>query len=170
MIKIKQQSEMIIQSFFNQSKGLIGKPVYTILPSKVVIQIPYFGESNVFHFNALGLSLARLFLFTQLELRFIRLSKPYLDSYIFAQYLALNTSKYNFTRIFHQSKISKLAGIKLELAGRLVTQRNISRKTVINQHIGSFKKCKSSYLDFSQYASKNKMGVFTMKVWLNHSK
>lgn len=60
-----------------------------------------------------------------------------------------------------------VTGLKMELAGRLPTQRSVPRKTVENSHTGSFtevNKGLSSGLDFSQYASKNKLGAFTMKV------
>lgn len=97
----------------------------------------------------------------------------------------MNAGKYNFTRmqkmIFSKVPTLKmdtvlpvgedvlpgmLSGVKLELAGRLTTQRSIPRKTVENGHTGSFtvsKKLNSS-LDFSQYTSKNKIGAYTMKV------
>lgn len=71
---------------------------------------------------------------------------------------------------------SLLTGVKLELAGRLTTQQSIPRKTVDNTHTGSFTVSQSktdtadrslqlnSSLNFSQYASKNKLGAFTLKV------
>jgi len=122
--------------------------------------------------NALGVTLTQLFNKT-VEIRLIRLQYPYLDSSILAQYLAINAGKYNFTRmqknLFSKVPIvlpldvmpSQLTGIKLELAGRLTTQRSIPRKTVENVHTGSQN---STSLDFSQYSSKNKIGAFTMKV------
>jgi len=69
--------------------------------------------------------------------------------------------------------VTGIAGIKLEVAGRLTTQRNIPRKTLDSIHTGSFQKANvnpnplvnlNSKLDFSQYASKNKLGAFTVKV------
>lgn len=58
-----------------------------------------------------------------------------------------------------------VTGVKMELAGRLTTQRNIPRKTVSNAHTGSFTYNKrDSYLDTGLYASKNKIGSFTIKV------
>jgi len=62
-----------------------------------------------------------------------------------------------------------ISGVKAELAGRLTTQRNRPRKTVTNAHKGSFTVSNelSSSLNLSQYASKNKLGAYTMKVWLS---
>lgn len=154
---INTHLELIINSFFAQFKVLTGKMTYSIQSNKVVVQIPYFmptSLSEIPKINALGIAITRLFGKT-VELRLIRLRYPYLDSSILAQYLAINAGKYNFTRmqkmIFSKVPTIKMntvlptdalpgqvTGIKLELAGRLTTQRSIPRKTVENGHIGSF--------------------------------
>jgi hypothetical protein len=61
---------------------------------------------------------------------------------------------------------SVTTGVKLELAGRLTTQRNIPRKTVNNAYTGSFTVSDNlaSSLNFSQYTTKNKLGAYTVKV------
>ena len=66
---------------------------------------------------------------------------------------------------------SNMIGLKVELAGRLTTQRSVPRKTVSNSQKGSFvcsaslsKSENNSSLDFTQYTSKNKFGAFTIKV------
>ena len=78
-------------------------------------------------------------------------------------------------------KLNQFIGIKLELAGRLTTQRSIPRKTVSNKHTGSFSttvpanngisgqyqsetSSKQLLTDSNQYASKNKLGSYTIKV------
>lgn len=119
----------------------------------------------------------------KVEVRLLGLRYPYLDRSILAQYVAINGGKYNFTRM-HKLIFNKLTtvkknsvlptdalsghitGLKLELAGRLTTQRSIPRKTVSNKHTGSFyvNKNRGSSVDFSQYASKNKIGAYTIKV------
>lgn len=156
-----------------------------------------------------------LALTTQCELRFVKLRYPYLDSSILAQYLAINTSKYNFTKLqksvfknlpalkdnsritltsrpFQNSSTSQgvsfsetldvngnndllfspplITGIKIELSGRLTTQRSVPRKTVSNCYTGSFTVNESlnRSLAFSQYTSKNKLGAYTIKVWLSN--
>ena len=120
------------------------------------------------------MAVARLF-GTQVELRLVRLQYPYLDSAILAQYIALNAGNYNFLRmqkmLFNKVSLAstnslphQTMGIKVELAGRLPTQRSIPRKTVENGHIGSFSSTSGQPLDFNQYASKNKLNAFTIKV------
>jgi hypothetical protein len=92
-----------------------------------------------------------------------------------AQYIALNAGNYNFLRmqkmLFNKVSLAstnslphQTMGIKVELAGRLPTQRSIPRKTVENGHIGSFSSTSGQPLDFNQYASKNKLNAFTIKV------
>ena len=182
----------MINAFFAQfsTQMLKGKATYKVLPNgKVVVQIPYYGAENrrfsealtESKINALGIAITRLFNSTKsphttVELRLVQLQYPYLDSSILAQYVAINAGKYNFLRMQKMTfkalrgakglLPSQLTGVKLELAGRLTTQRSIPRKTVENGHTGSFtvNKQLNSSLDFSQYASKNKLGAFTIKV------
>lgn len=115
----------------------------------------------------------------KIELRLVQLQYPYLDSFILSQYVALNACKYNFARIHKRifknvspkkanmtSLPSYITGMKMELAGRLTTQRSIPRKTVSNKHTGSLH---GSSKNIGNYASKNKIGAYTMKVWLSES-
>lgn len=143
--------------------------------------------------NALGAALTMVLSHNsncQCEVRLVRLRYPYLDSKILSQYLAINAGKYSFTRLQkevfsqvptvainnvlpitsastgNQMTNNLLAGVKLESAGRLTTQRNILRKTVNNAYTGSFTVSDNlgSSLDFSQYTTKNKLGAYTVKV------
>lgn len=182
----------LVSSFFAQSKILVAKPSYKTMPNgKVVVQVLYYVPNGVEpladnKINALGVAIAQLLGDTRvghpsslgriedapsvtgrpgLELRLVRLQYPYLESSILAQYVAINAGKYNFLRmrkmVMNKGKSGLASGLKLELAGRLTTQRSIPRKTVENGHTGSFS---GKALDFSQYASKNKLGAFTIKV------
>lgn len=195
----------VIQSFFKSTKVLSGKPVYKVsagqkrphssaelvFNQKVVVSIPYFDTQNGLtktQTNALGMAITRVFgPGVSVELRFVRLQYPYLDSSILAQYVALNAGNYNFLRMqkmmfnnisatVASNRVSlsssllphQTMGVKVELAGRLPTQRSIPRKTVDNGHIGSFSSkgnsSRSTPLDFNQYTSKNKLNAFTIKV------
>lgn len=100
----------IITSFFAPYKVLVGRPVYKTLSSKIVVQIPYYMPKNMnavltdSNMNTLGLAIAQLLMQCVvakttggLDVRFIRLRYPYMDSQILAQYLAVNSGKYNFT-------------------------------------------------------------------------
>lgn len=168
----------LVSTFFAQSKILVAKPSYKTMPNgKVVVQVLYYVPNSVEpladnKINALGVAIAQLLGDTRVELRLVRLQYPYLESSILAQYVAINAGKYNFLRmrkmvmnrsagLTTKGKSGLASGLKLELAGRLTTQRSIPRKTVENGHTGSFS---GKALDFSQYASKNKLGAFTIKV------
>ena len=203
----------LITSFFGQFRVLVGKPLYKMHMNKTkfVVEIPYFVpitnklirniKSKPYLIPVTDSQLCLLAsAITELcnpvehlnvpvnvEVRFIRLRYPYLDSAVLSQYLALNAGKYNYTRmqkrVFNKVPIlstisgltnadhkslynglpSYVTGAELELAGRLTTQRTVPRKTVDNTHTGSFT-APSSLIDFSQYASKNKLGAFTIKV------
>ena len=175
----------MIKGFFAGKDVLIGSPKFIITTNKIIVQIPYYSRTVLRETNVNAL-MSLLKSTKQIELRFIRLQYPFLDSSILSQYLALNASKYNFLRmkkILFQKSLggtdtasrrflddtylpSLSTGVKMELSGRLTTQRSIPRKTVINAHKGSFtvsNKLDAS-LNLNQYTSKNKFGTYTMKV------
>lgn len=119
------------------------------------------------------------------ELQVIKLNNSVLDSSIFAQYLTHNASKYSFNRILDMLKnslptvssdgsldstlnpTSHITGIKVKLSGRLVTQASGPRQTVQAGRIGSSSRGIYSTTDYSQHTNKNKLGAFTMKVWIS---
>lgn len=173
----------LIHLFFAQN--LVGNPSYKLLANgKVSVLIPYYcpdGDSlSPQKTQALGAALSQVMISKGVEIRVIKLRYPYLDRSILAKYTALNAGKYPFARI-HKTVFQKRAffllptgdktfgqfndnlpysskGLKLELAGRLTTQHSIPRKTVANKHIGS------RFKGHFRYASKNKLGAFTIKV------
>lgn len=191
---------LIVNTFFAGFKALVGKPVLTEKPGKIVVQIPYFLPSSATtpDFNKLAVAVSHSGMSgyatnaSQVEVKLIRLRYPYSDNVILSQYLATNAGKYNFLRmkkmLFDKihceispnstSLPSHLSGVKMELAGRLTTQRSIPRKTVANVHKGSLQasshgqggKAKFSNPNalktnnLSQYVSKNRLGAYTMKV------
>lgn len=120
-----------------------------------------------------------------------RLYYPYIDSFIFAQYLAYNASTKNFlnfkrsifskaTKAFHNSDLpSHITGIKVQLSGRLKTEPEIPRITVKSMIIGSFStnsdgpsnskllslaNYHNQVIDYSRFTTKNNIGAFTIKV------
>lgn len=92
-----------IEYFFAPISGLISKPTFTITPSKVSIHLFYYlpsadQELNSSAVNALGKILGKIFN-CAVNVKLIRLHYPYLNSYILAQYIAINGHKYNFSRM-----------------------------------------------------------------------
>jgi hypothetical protein len=163
----KSTSRLADKSFgVNKNKGaakvLASKPVFTTSGSKVVINVFYYipGAKNQAlsngTVNSLGEALSKLFK-RPVELRLVRLHYPYLNSHILAQYIAINSRKYNFTRIqraiFSAVRVVRadtimnsegvllpayITGVRIKIGGRLATQRSVPRQTVQTAQIGTF--------------------------------
>jgi hypothetical protein len=189
IMSVQRQAISIIQSFFAKYQSLVGKPVFTVNPDKVIVQLFYYapGEDSITNTSiaALGDALTRCWGRT-VELRLVRLNHSALDSSIFAQYLTANGGKYSFNRILDMLKgslptvvsdgsidesdtssvspASHITGVKIKLSGRLTTQRSSPRQTVQAGRLGSSAKGQYGLVDYSQHTAKNKLGAFTMKV------
>lgn len=184
----QRQAIAIIQAFWAKYDSLVGKPVFTLSPNQVIVQIFYYAPTETIsseRITALGDALTRCWDRT-VELRLIRLNHSALDSSILAQYLTKNAGKYSFNRILDLLKsslptvvsegsvdeslrlpVSHITGVKVQLSGRLTTQRASPRQTVQAGRLGSSAKGPFGTLDYSQHTSKNKLGAFTMKVWIS---
>ena len=121
IMSMQRQAISIIQSFFaffggtpKTYQSLVGKPVFTVNPDKVVVQLFYYAPTETItnaSIAALGDALTRCWGRT-VELRLIRLNHSALDSSIFAQYLTALSSpsgggtggKYSFNRILDMLK------------------------------------------------------------------
>ena len=180
----------LITHFFSPINALAGKPVFTVITSTVVVHVFYYipvtGQTlNNNTVNNLCETLRSL-LERQIELRLFKLHYPYLNSYILAQYIALNTQDYTLVQIVRrifssQSPVkdtlsvnvqtsdlpSHIVGIKVRVSGRLVTERSRPRQTVQTEQLGSFAKRNLSLMDKASFTSKNKKGPVTIKVWIN---
>lgn len=185
IMSMQRQALSIIQSFFAKYQSFVGKPVLTVNPDKVIVQLFYYAPTDTItnaSITALGDALTRCWGRT-IELRLVRLNHSALDSSIFAQYLTANAGKYSFNRILDMLKgtlptvvsegsasdssttpVSHITGVKVKLSGRLTTQRSGPRQTVQAGRIGSSAKGHYGTVDYSQHTSKNKLGAFTMKV------
>lgn len=127
---------------------------------------------------------------TEVELDLVLLRYPYHDSHILAQLLGLNSRRYNFNNlvkklfkkatifnkitegeratVLSQSVPAQLTGIKLRIAGRLTTQRIVPKATVKTAYKGSFERSKENFVESSTYTAKNKIGAYSVRVWLSH--
>lgn len=187
-MSLQRQAISIITAFFAKDKSLVGKPVFTVSPDKVIVQLFYFASGNSLtnaSIATLGNALTRCWGGT-VELRLVRLHHGALDSSIFAQYLTANSNKYSFNRILDILKdaiptvvsdgsvsetsttpLSHITGVKVKLSGRLTTQRSGPRQTVQAGRIGTSAKGQHGTVDYSQHTAKNKLGAFTIKVWIS---
>jgi hypothetical protein len=136
----------------------------------------------------ISLILRRLFK-KPLELEIIRLYYPYYETNIFMNLLNKTIKKIQIRKvlyklfrkanIFKPSKLihnkinripSFISGIKIRIAGRLMTQRIIPRKTVKIISRGSLAKGNMIHLEKGRIINKNKRGAFSITVTIGHLK
>jgi ribosomal protein S3 len=190
MLNATRTSIKLIENFFSPINALASKPVFTIKNNSVIVYVFYYipvpGKAlNNNTVNNLGDTLSKLFK-RPVEIRLVKLHYPYLNSYILAQYIACNAQNYKLVQIVRRvfsfvapvkntqsiealasALPSHIVGIKVEVSGRLVTERSRPRQTVQTAQIGSFSKSNISLVDKRSYTTKNKKGALTIKVWIS---
>jgi hypothetical protein len=154
-------------------------------------EIPTIVSLNLYKFKFLIYFLEKLFN-KPLELNLTRLKYPYHESNILAQVLALSSNKERAkfflimknllytASIKHPGKStvtqldtfknipSYLSGLKVRLAGRLLTERLVPRKTVKTFQVGSLAKGKVNFKTTSRLTLKNKRGAYSFTVTTSH--
>ena len=118
------------------------------------------------------------------ELNLIRLHYPYFDSNILVNLLGIMINKIKLRiiirKLFANTIIKNLnnvnlnrnnniipvflSGINIRVAGRLLTQKVVPRKTVKTIIRGASARSKVNYLDVATYSNKNKRGAFSITV------
>lgn len=175
---------IIITYFFTVIEALPSKPIFTIKNKKIHIKLFYYRPEGAFNNNRIN-NLGRLLsevLNRGVQLEFVKLYYPHLNSHILAKYLRLNTKQHTFRKLelelFKKRPLIKypqlplkyklptrIVGIKIEISGRLETERSKPRQTVSIAQLGSINSNnKTSFVDYGSYTSKNAKGAFTVKV------
>jgi len=186
----------ILESSFFSMSSLISKPVFVFTPNKVVIQLFfYLNKNNKSKFltlnnkklQLLSLQLSKYYK-KPVELELDRLYYPYFDSNILANMIGLISNIIKFRiiirKLFSVAKLknpikfvkktrsslipSFLSGIKIRLAGRLLTQRVIPRLTVKTIQKGTLARGKSNFVNSARFTNKNKRGVYSITVTMGH--
>jgi hypothetical protein len=180
---------------FKTMFALISQPVFINTPDKVIIQLFYFvlkfdlkiNNANFILKNKTKLKaicniLSRFFQ-KPIELELIRLYYPYYNSNILVNLFGILINKIKLRRILNKFIIksienklvinkslipSALSGIKIKVAGRLLTQRIVPRMSVKTFTYGSTSRNKSMFLDTARFTSKNKRGAFSLTISLGH--
>lgn len=159
--------------------------------------LPTIVSLNLYKFKFLIYFLEKLFN-KPIELNLIRLKYPYHESNILAQVLALSSKKYKFflimRKLFYTASIkhpgksaglvqkgfngfetdmfkiipSYLSGLKVRLAGRLLTEKLVPRKTVKTFQVGSLSRGKVNFKTTSRITLKNKRGAYSFTVTTSH--
>lgn len=140
---------------------------------------------NMMDLSRLSTLLAKI-LGRKVCLHFTQIHSPYLESTIFAQFLAKNATSHTFLHMqesilsypsfFSSSLPSSIIGIKIQLSGRILTEAIVPRLTVKSSLIGTFhstspnsthqfeNKGVNPTIDYGSFSYKNKLGSFTIKV------
>ena len=143
-----------------------------------------FNQNNIQKLNLLCLILSRIFK-KPVELDLIRLHLPYYDDNILVKAIGIMSKDINirhiFNIIFTKTKIatllkssktgginSNLAGIKIKISGRLMTQRVIPRLTTRVIQKGAITRGKINYINSSRVNLKNKRGAHSITVTMSH--
>jgi hypothetical protein len=167
-------------SVFNGSL-LYSDPTYSHTAEKVAIHIFYYNNDRIFKdktvhetlshvkMSSLSSSLASVYK-KEVSLVLTRIHYPYLNSSIFSKYLVHNAPSNTFVHFqdsiltYPSRNASELpayiSGIKIELAGRLLTEPVVPRITRKATLFGSF----SGPVDYAKCTTKNELGAFTIKV------
>ena len=198
----------VLHYSFHKMCGSISTPIFLISHKKIHIQVWFFWSPDtkkrilkskfyskfLFLNNEqlcnLGNSLSK-FLKKRIELEFIRLYAPQLDSTVFVNLIGfiVNYTKYNLIRQFifrigyniNATKLkirtrkmnpiipSVLTGIKLRLAGRFMNQRYYQR--VRNREIqrGSLTRSNAKLVNLSRIHGKSRRGAYSVTVTSGYS-
>jgi ribosomal protein S3 len=212
----------VIKHYFQFA--LISKPKFNKDSNKIIISFYYFlnlpmsKRSNLYgqskkiqsslqenltilkaeKFSSLILKLSNLY-GKPVELRPVRIHYPYLNSFILAQYIALNIKRGKFNMItrnlFKKAKLVKsstnnvmvsikylikysstrfnpqyLSGIKIVISGRLSQRKAASRTRIVRKSMGTLSlNSSNSLIDANKFTFKGKNGSSTVKVWLSSS-
>lgn len=118
------------------------------------------------------------------ELELVRLHYPYFNNNILVNLLGLiiNRIKVRFimkklfkkaiiknpTKLNRKNRLtiipSFLSGIKIRIAGRLLTHRVVPRKTIKTIRRGALARGKVNFLDVARFTNKNKRGAFSITI------
>lgn len=182
----------ILENSFMTMSSLISKPVYYITPQKVVIHLFFFFLTTTTlkskHLELLCANLSNYFK-KPVELNLVRLHYPFYDSNILANLLGrisdINFKPYIYIldNIFNKATIKNptimipeskssvptfLTGLKIRLAGRLLKQKIIPRRTVKTTQNGSLTRSSADLVTTSRFTTKNKRGTFSLTITIGH--
>lgn len=162
----------------NTNKVIISDPVFMKTPNGIQINLFYFeGRKNEFSTKFASSKIADLIskCYNQnVSFYFTKVHYPYINACIFAQFLFHNSPANTFMHFqnavlkylsWHgRELISHVEGVKVEISGRIITEKVIPRVTKKSIVFGSLSNCE--YIDYSKYTGKNFIGSITVKVWI----
>lgn len=171
--RVQKEAMKMLDSYFSGAI-IISEPLFRDKVDEMTITLFYYAPA--YHFSQKGIEiltnkLGQLFS-KKVSLVITKVHYPYMNSAILAKYLAHNTSANTFVH-FHNTILkypkfvgtslpSHICGIRVQLSGRLVTERAIPRVTTNSSVFGSLSS--ADYIDYAYCTKKNYLGTFTIKV------
>lgn len=167
----------------NLRKVYLSKIHFSVESTSIIIHFSYYSSVSILgeDLAKISLILGKLYL-KEVKILATKIHYPYLDSTILAQYIAHNSRSNNFLQFqeailsypsLHVSSLpSSIAGMKIQLSGRITTEAVIPRITVKSSLLGAFtskitgNSRNSFHIDYGKYTTKNELGAFTIKVWI----
>src|SRR6266487_1209915 len=142
--------------------------------------------NNNYNLNNICKVLTRFFN-KPIELDLIRIYYPYFNTNILVNLLSVFINKIHLRKIVNKfiTKIIKnqssnifytnrnklltdISGIRIKVAGRLLTQRIIPRKTIKVISKGALARNKALFLETARFTNKNKRGAFSITISIGH--
>lgn len=124
-----------------------------------------------------------------IELELVRIHYPYFNANILVNLLGIFINKIKLRKIVNKfisksikknntNKLtinksnqlipSELTGIKIKVAGRLLTQRVVPRKTIKIINRGALSRDKTMFVETARFTNKNKRGAFSITINIGH--
>lgn len=171
--RVRKEATKIIESYFSGSI-IVSEPLFREEVDEITIHLFYYTTS--YHFSQKSMEIftnkmTQLFN-KRVSIVLTRVHYPYMNSSILAKYLAHNTTANTFVH-FHNAILkypkfvrnslpSHITGIRIQVSGRLITEKTIPRVTTNSSVLGSLSN--ASYIDYGYFTKKNYLGTFTIKV------
>ena len=163
----------VIEFYFREGIFL-SNPLFQEKSDKLTISLFYYTITPNFSQDSIEILSKRITQIVNKEVSIVltRVHYPYMNSSILAKYLAHNSPANTFIHFrnailkyprFAKSHLpSHICGIRIQLSGRLATERVIPRVTKNANVFGSLSN--ADYIDYAYHTRKNYLGTFTIKV------
>lgn len=163
----------LIQSYF-QKEIILSDPLFREKSDKLTISLFYYAVEPRFAQKSIEVLTTEITNLVDKEVCIVltRVYYPYINSSILAKYLIHNSSANTFVHfrnaILRYPKFARndlpshICGIRIQLSGRLATERIIPRVTKNVSVFGSLSN--ADYIDYAFHTQKNYLGTFTVKV------
>lgn len=187
------QELTLVNNCLNRFKSgkelLFGRPLVSLTANDetiITVTVPFYCRISVGAPTTEDLLGLQNILNKQLErtvhLRLVRLTSPYLDATILAEYISNELRNQKFARVMAKilgaasfvdadSELilpSSLVGIKVALAGRLPAEASRPRQTKQRTAVASLSQSENTINTIGSFTSVNYKNAYTVRVWLSH--